>query len=91
MPYILEVQKMDWNNKSQHLGYMNIVFESKQDAANYYNKFNQHMPQLNITNKWCSEWDPNTYKFYIVREHFYEYLHIASFENQKTNNIDSII
>ena len=51
MPYILEVQKMDWNKKSQHIGYMNVVFESKQDAADYYNKFNPHMPQLNITNK----------------------------------------
>ena len=81
MPYILEVQKMEWNLKSHHKGYMNIVFETKQDAANYYNKYNPHMLQLNNKNNWCSNWDPETYLMYIVREHFYETLHIKPFEN----------
>ena len=40
MLYILEVQKFEWNCKSRHIGYMNIIFETNQDAANYYNKFN---------------------------------------------------
>ena len=86
MPYILEVQKMEWNSKSIHKGYMNIVFETMQDAANYYNKFNPHMPQLNNKTNWCSDWDPETYLLYIVREHFSEYLHIMPFENINKNN-----
>jgi hypothetical protein len=47
MPYILEVQKMKWNSKTRHIGYMNMVFETKQDVVNYYNRFNPHMQQLN--------------------------------------------
>jgi len=93
MPYILEVQKFEWNCKSRHIGYMNIIFETNQDAANYYNKFNPHMQQLNEKNSWCSDWDPKTYLIYIIREHFYEYLHIAPFENSNDNenNNNSLI
>ena len=91
MPYILEVQKFCYNLKSEHIGYMNKIFETKQDAAIYYNNFNSHMPALNITTNWCSSWDPNTYLMYIVREHFFEYLHIAPFENQNNTRINSLI
>jgi len=80
MPYILEVQKMEWNSKTRHIGYMNIVFETKQEAANYYNKFNSHMLPITNENRWCSDWDPETYLMYIIREHFYEYLNITPFE-----------
>ena len=69
MPYILEVQKFCYNFKSEHIGYMNKIFETKQDAAIYYNNFKPYMPALNITIKWSSSWDPNTYLMYIVREH----------------------
>ena len=91
MPYILEVQKFCYNFKSEHIGYMNKIFETKQDAAIYYNNFNPHMPALNITTKWCSDWDPNTYLMYIVREHFFEYLHIAPFENKNNTTSVSLI
>ena len=91
MPYILEVQKFCYNSKSEHIGYMNKIFETKQDAAIYYNKFNPHMPMLSIKNSYCSEWDPITYLMYIVREHFYEYLHIAPFECQNNTSINSLI
>jgi len=85
MPYILEVQKFDWNEKSEHVGYMNKIFQTKQEASNYYDKFNPHMRSLRAHNSWCSDWDPNTYLMYIVRERFYEYLKIPSFEDaQKT-------
>jgi hypothetical protein len=80
MPYILEVQKMEWNYKSRHVGYMNKVFETIQDACDYYNKFNICMPPLSIKRSLCSNYDPNTYLMYIVREHFNEYLHIVPFE-----------
>ena len=92
MPYyILEVQKMDliyhnaypeWNGKSEHIGYINKVFKTKQEASDYYDKFNPHMRSLNAHKNWCSDWDPNTYLMYIVRERFYEYLKIPPFEKQ---------
>ena len=90
MPYILEVQKFnsdghilhpEWNGKSEHIGYMNKLFKRKQDACEYYNKYNQHMRLLNAHNDWCSDWDPKTYLMYIVREYFYEYLKISPFED----------
>jgi hypothetical protein len=86
MPYILEVQKIAWNYKSRHIGYMNKIFETQEDACVYYNKFNQHMTPLTNKNNYCSDWDPDTFLIYIVREHFYELLHIAPFENSNKNN-----
>jgi len=92
MPYVLEVQKMEWNYKSQHIGYMNKIFETPEDACIYYNKFNQHMSQMTIKNNYCSDWDTTTYLMYIVRQHFYEYLQIAPFENNNnTSNNKTLI
>ena len=62
---------------------MNKIFNTKQKASDYYDKFNPHMRQLNANNDWCSDWDPKTNLMYIVREHFYEYLKIPSFEDEK--------
>jgi len=90
MPYILEVQKFniyghndhpEWNGKSEHIGYINKLFKSKQKASDYYDKFNPHMRSLNAQENWCSDWDPTTGLMYIVREHFYEYLKIDPFED----------
>ena len=92
MPYILEVQTFnvtghreypEYNGKSQHIGYMNKVFKTKKEAANYYDTFNPHMRKLNILENWCSDWDPYTCLMYVVREHFHEYLNISPFENNK--------
>ena len=89
MPYILEVQKFNnvgeydypsWNGKSEHIGYMNKIFKTRQEACDYYDKFNPHMRSLNAHENWCSDWDPNTCLMYIVRERFYEYLKISPFE-----------
>jgi len=85
MPYVLEVQKFhisgtEYNGKSEHIGYMNKVFLSKQETCDYYNKFNSHMRSLTASESWCSDCDPNTGLIYIVREHFYEYLDLPPFE-----------
>ena len=64
MPYILEVQKFnsygnkehpDWNGKSEHIGYINKLFKTQQEASNYYDKFNPHMRSLNVHTNWCSD------------------------------------
>ena len=86
--YILEVQRMyidghilhpEWNGKSEHIGYMNKIFKTKQKACDYYDSFNPHLRSLNAHKNWCSDWDPTTDLMYIVREHFYEYLKIPPF------------
>jgi hypothetical protein len=92
MPYILEVQKFnidgdtaypEWNGKSEHIGYINKIFKTQQDACDYYDKFNPHMRSLNAHNNWRSDWDPTSCLMYIVREHFYEYLKMPSFQDNK--------
>jgi len=89
MVYILEVQKFnsdghnlhpEWNGKSEHIGYMNKLFKTKLEACDYYDKYNSHLRSLNARNDWCSDWDPNRYLMYIIREDFYEYLKIQPFE-----------
>lgn len=89
MLYILEVQRYcgndyieqpEWIGKTEHVGYMNKIFISKQQACDYYDNFNPHMRSLNTYNNWISDWDPETHLIYIVREHFYEYLKIPSFD-----------
>jgi hypothetical protein len=86
MPYILEVQKINLAGhnaypESEHIGYINKVFKTKQEASDYYDKFNPHMRLLNADKNWCSDYDPNSGLMYIVREHFYEYLKISPFED----------
>jgi hypothetical protein len=95
MAFILEVQKFnyqgnklhpEWNGKCEHIGYMNIIFKSKQQACAYYDKHNPHMRSLNAHNTWRSDYDPNTYLLYIVRERGEEYLKIPPFIEKNENN-----
>ena len=59
MSYILEVQKFnsdghkehpEWNGKSEHVGYINKLFKTKQYVCEYYNKHNSYMHLLNAYN-----------------------------------------
>ena len=86
--YILEVQRFDhdghiihpeWNGKSEHIGYMNYIFKTKQEACDYYDIHNPHMRSLNAHKTWSSDWDPNTKLLYVVRTYNYEYLKIPPF------------
>jgi hypothetical protein len=64
---------------------MNKIFKTKQEASDYYDNFNPHMRPLHAPHDktWRSDWDPNSYLMYIVRERFYEYLKIPPFEDVK--------
>ena len=88
MWYILEVQRFDsdghlqhpeWNGKAEHIGYMNKLFRTKNEAVNYYDIHNHHMRSLNAHNTWISDWDPNTRLRYVVRKGYGEYLKIPPF------------
>lgn len=77
--YVLEVQKFTSKGKAEiaiamngiftHIGYMDKVFLSKQEACEYYDKHNKHMRSLNAHGTWSSDWDPNTRLRYVVRKY----------------------
>lgn len=87
--YILEVQKFTSGGKSEvaiamngiftHIGYMDKVFQNKQEACEYYDIHNKHMRSLNAYGTWSSDWDPNTSLRYVVRKFDGECRTIAPF------------
>ena len=88
MPYILEVQRFDtdghiihpeWNGKKEHIGYINKVFRTKQEASDYYIQHNPHMRRISSEFSWKSDWDTQTKLLYVVRQYTGEYLKIPPF------------
>ena len=57
MRYILEVLEFIPGKTLVHVGYMDKVFLSKEEAAEYYNEHNPHMRGLNAHGEWRSDWD----------------------------------
>ena len=51
----------------KHIGYMNIVFKTKRQAVRYYDAWNPHLRSIQIG---YSDWDPKTFRRYIIREDF---------------------
>jgi hypothetical protein len=76
--YVLEAQ-MPGMEGYVHIGYHNKVFESKKEAARYYDSFHLHMPSLNSRQNWCSELNPATNLRHVVRRYEGEYLNLPSF------------
>jgi len=66
--YGLEVVKRVSPGKYEHIGYMQSNFSTTLEACQYYDKHNPHMRKLNAFKTFKSDWDPETYLFYIVRE-----------------------
>jgi len=88
MVYILEVQRFDieghithpeWNGKKEHIGYINKLFRTKQEASDYYIQNNPHMRHITSEHSWKSDWDPQTKLLYVVRTYTGEYLKIPHF------------
>ena len=69
MPYILEIEKFI-KGKRKHKGFVDKIFDTKQDAAKYYNMYNPHMRPLNSNKTWRSDWDPETRLMFVVRKYF---------------------
>lgn len=57
------------NGIFKHVGYVNKIFRTKQDACDYYNEHNKHLRSLNAHGEWASGWDPETRLRYVVRRH----------------------
>jgi hypothetical protein len=88
MPYILEVQHFfpdghithpEWNGKKEHIGYMNKLFRTKQEASDYYYLHNPHMRHITSKFDWKSDWDPHTNLLYVIRKATGEFLKIPPF------------
>ena len=87
MPYMLEVQTtlidVKSNGTKEHLGYINRLFETKQEAREYYNLHNLHMSKIVE----CSDVDPKTKFVYVIRKYTGEWLRIPGFEECVYYNI----
>jgi len=88
MPYILEVQQFytdghrthpEWNGKKEHIGYLNKIFKTKQEASDYYKIHNQQLRSISSQHNWSSDWDPETKLLYVIRKYTGEFLKISPF------------
>lgn len=75
--YVLEVIKKNTGDKYSkvigkhyHIGYMKVKFKTKEEAFNYYDKYNKHMRPINLYNTGISDIDPNTNLAYILRKDY---------------------
>lgn len=79
MGYVLQVVRFlteefgenGWRKKGgkrEHIGFMKMKFETKDDCCSYYDSNNPHMRKLNAHGNYVSDWDPNTKLMYIVCE-----------------------
>ena len=88
--YVLEVVKFineqygenGWETlgtKHLHIGYMNMKFNTKKEACEYYKNHNPHMREITKESNFKSDWDPDTELLYIVREDYLLYAGIPPF------------
>jgi hypothetical protein len=81
--YVLEVQKFVMEPLEDkgfyRIGYMNKIFTTKKQAIRYYDSNNSHLRSINIFNNCISDWDPNSFLRYRIREYYGEHLSIPPF------------
>ncbi len=68
--------------KLEHIGYMQALFKTKNNACSYYDRNNPHMRPLNRYGDYTSDNDPLTHFMYIVREDKGVNLTIAPFDEK---------
>ena len=84
--YIFEVQKYhDLGNI--HIGYMNILFKTKDEAASYYEKYNPQMRKLDRFGNYRSDYNVSTSFQYVVREYDHEKLTLAGFDRNHNESV----
>ena len=89
MPYILEVQQYR-DHAFFHIGYMDVVFETPQQACDYYDSYNPHMRSLFALNTMRSDLDPTTNYRFVVREYDGESLCICQFHKNYAPDVTRI-
>ena len=65
--FVFEIVRQ-YNKNIIHVGYLNKVFKTKQDACDFYSNKFPHMRKMNTTISNKSEFDPETNLAYIIRE-----------------------
>ena len=65
--YVFEMVRL-YDKRISHVGYLNKVFKTKEEACDFYSKKFPHMRKINITVSNISEFDPETNLAYIIRE-----------------------
>ena len=58
-----------------------MLFKTKQAAASFYEKHNNHLRSLNAYGTWRSDLDPKTKLLYVVRDFENEHLAIPPFSS----------
>lgn len=81
---VLEAQQFvsggKWDNDIfKHIGYMDLVFRTKQEAFEYYDTNNPHLRKMNAHGTERSDWDPDTKLRYVVRKYDGECQHVPPF------------
>lgn len=83
--YMLEVQifsRLSCQERDggfRHIGYMNKVFRSQEDACRYHDLHRPNCRGINAHGNYVSDWDPQTNLRYVVRRYHYEVLTIPPF------------
>jgi hypothetical protein len=79
MPYLFEVMQYNWHGKCTHQGYMDKLFDTKEEACTYYKMFNKG--EISKQTNWCSEQTNGI--IYIIRTYTgHEYKSIPSFDKK---------
>ena len=84
--YILELQQKIYPHQQKNieyvfLGYIDKVFTTLVETANYYNENHPHMPKLLPYRNQVSDWDPKTSMRCVLRKYEgYEYRRIPEFK-----------
>ena len=75
--YIFEIQKfIRVRRLFRHVGYLNKIFLTKEDACDYYDYNNKHMKKI-CRESYKSDWDPVTQLRYVIRDYDREILFIS--------------
>jgi len=65
--YVFEMVRL-YDKRISHVGYLNKVFKTKEEACDFYSNKFPHMRKMNTTISNISEFDPETNLAYIIRE-----------------------
>jgi hypothetical protein len=67
--FVLEVLRHEPGQYLCHVGYMDKIFDTKEEAIQFYDSHNPHMRSLNARNTFISDWDPETMLMYVIRDY----------------------
>lgn len=69
--YVLEVQHLYGNkpNQYEYVGYLDKIFKTMSEAAEYYNRIHPHLPKIPPQRNQVSTWNPDTMQRWVIRKY----------------------